>query len=207
MDILADLNNLILSSISQWGYLAIFLLMTLSSMCIPIPSEVVLLFAGYLAFQGKLNMLGVISTSALGNLAGSIISYYIGLKGGRPLFLRYGRYVFVKEKELKWAENWFERFGHETVFFGRMVPVIRAFISVPAGIAEMNFIKFNVYTFLGVLPWSIGLAYAGFFLGANWEQITKYFSTLSLIIMTILIGLVAIFLLKHLKLKPRQENK
>lgn len=206
MGILADLNNLILSSISQWGYLAIFLLMALSSMCIPIPSEVVLLFAGYLVFQGKLGMLGVISTSALGNLLGSIISYYIGLKGGRPLFLRYGKYVFVKEKELKWAENWFERFGHETVFFGRMVPIIRAFISVPAGIAEMNFLKFNVYTFLGVLPWSIGLAYAGFILGANWEKITKYFTQVSMAVIIILIIAVVVFVWWHLKYRNSTEE-
>lgn len=207
MDILADLNNLILSSISQWGYLAIFLLMTLSSMCIPIPSEVVLLFAGYLVFQEKLDIIAVIATGTLGNLLGSIIAYYIGLKGGRPLFLRYGKYVFVKERELKWAESWFDRFGHETVFFGRMVPIIRAFISVPAGIAEMNFIKFNVYTFLGVLLWSVGLTYAGFILGANWEKITKYFSTLSLIITVVLLSAVAVFILKHRSQKANQENR
>lgn len=203
---LEALNDFILGSISQWGYLAIFLLMALSSICIPIPSEVVLLFAGHMAFQGKLNMIAVISSGALGNLVGSIIAYYIGLKGGRPLFLRYGKYVFVKEKELKWAENWFVRFGHETVFFGRMVPVIRAFISVPAGIAEMNFIKFNIYTFLGVLPWTIGLTYGGFILGANWEKIVKYFSGLSWIIVVILVIAVLVFVLLRMKQKPRLER-
>lgn len=180
--------------------------MALSSICIPIPSEVVLLFAGYLAFQGKLNMIAVISSGVMGNLVGSIIAYYIGLKGGRPLFLRYGKYVFVKEKELRWAENWFERFGHETVFFGRMVPVIRAFISVPAGIAEMNFVKFNIYTFLGILPWSIGLAYGGFVLGGKWEKIVKYFSGFSWIIIVILIIAILAFLLFRMKQKPRIER-
>jgi len=204
--LLDTLNNLVLSSISQWGYFAIFLLMALSSICIPIPSEIVLLFGGYLAFQGKLNMIAVISSGVMGNLVGSAVAYHIGLKGGRPLFLRYGKYVFVKERELRWAENWFARFGHETVFFGRMVPVIRAFISVPAGIAEMNFIKFNIYTFLGILPWSIGLAYGGFVLGAKWENIEKYFSGLSSIIIVILIIAVLAFLLLRMKQKPRIER-
>jgi membrane protein DedA with SNARE-associated domain len=204
--VLETLNDLMLGSISQWGYFAIFLLMALSSICIPIPSQVVLLFAGYLAFQGKLNIIWVISSGVLGNLIGSIIAYYIGLKGARPLFLRYGKYVFVKEKELKWAENWFERFGHETVFFGRMVPLLRALISVPAGIAKMNLIKFNIYTFLGVLPWTIGLTYGGFILGANWEKIIKYFSGLSWIMAVILLIAVLAFILLRMKQKPRLER-
>lgn len=193
--------NVILSYISHWGYPAIFILMTLSSMCVPIPSEVVLLFSGYLVFQGKLDMFPVIALSAVGNLLGSYVAYYIGLKGGRPLFLRYGRYVFVKERELDWAERWFEKYGHETVFFGRMVPMIRAFISVPAGIAEMNPIKFNIYTFLGVLPWSIGLAYAGYYLGAKWQTITSYFTLASIIVAVIFLAAVAYFVYIHLKRK------
>lgn len=175
-------------------------------MCIPIPSEVVLLFAGYLAFQGKLDLLAVIGIGTLGNLTGSVVAYYIGLKGGRPLFLRFGKYVFVKEKELKWAEDWFERFGHETVFFGRMIPIIRAFISVPAGVAEMNVVKFNVYTFLGVLPWSIGLSYAGYALGANWDKITGYFSLTSWIVAIAILLMVALFIVYHLKVKTNNKT-
>lgn len=192
---LEALTDLILSFIGQWGYLAIFILMGLSSMCIPIPSEIVLLFAGYLAFQGKLSMLGVISSGALGNLIGAMVAYYIGLKGGRPLFLRYGKYVFVKERELRWAEHWFDRFGHETVFFGRMVPVIRAFISVPAGVAEMKLMKFTAYTILGILPWTIGLAYAGLILGQNWRTLPGYFQGAGLVIIVLaLVALLALYL-------------
>lgn len=192
---LEALTDLILSFIGQWGYLAIFILMGLSSMCIPIPSEIVLLFAGYLAFQGKLSMLGVVSSGALGNLIGAMVAYYVGLKGGRPLFLRYGKYVFVKERELRWAEHWFDRFGHETVFFGRMVPVIRAFISVPAGVAEMKLMKFTAYTILGILPWTIGLAYAGLILGQNWRTLTGYFQGAGLVIIVLaLVALLALYL-------------
>jgi membrane protein DedA with SNARE-associated domain len=193
--------NLILNTISHWGLPAIFLLMTLSSMCIHIPSEVVLLFSGYLVFQGKLGMFPIIAVSLVGNVAGSVIAYYIGLIGGRPLFLKYGKYVFVKERELDWAENWFAKFGHETVFFGRMVPMIRAFISVPAGVAEMNFAKFNIYTFLGSLPWSIGLAYAGYALGAKWHTITSYFTLASVIALIVVLAGVAYFVFVHLKRK------
>jgi membrane protein DedA with SNARE-associated domain len=193
--------NLILNTISHWGLPAIFLLMTLSSMCIPIPSEVVLLFSGYLVFQGKLGMFPIIAVSLVGNVVGSVIAYYIGLIGGRPLFLKYGKYVFVKERELDWAENWFAKVGHETVFFGRMVPMIRAFISVPAGVAEMNFAKFNIYTFLGSVPWSIGLAYAGYALGAKWQTITSYFTLVSVIALIIVLAGVAYFIYAHLKRK------
>lgn len=202
------LVNIILSWISdpQWGLPAIFILMTMSSMCIPIPSEVVLLFSGYLAFRGEMSMPVVIAISAFGNLAGSVISYYIGLKGGRPLFLKYGKYVWVKERELDKAHRWFERFGHETVFFGRMVPVIRAFISVPAGIAEMNFAKFTVYTILGVLPWSIGLGYAGYFLGSKWQEITKYFSGASLFVVAILAAAAVVFIVLHIRRSNSAED-
>jgi len=200
------LTNLILDSINQWGFPAIFILMTLSSMCIPIPSEVVLLFSGYLAFQGEMNMAAVIAVSALGNLTGSVIAYYVGLKGGRPLFLKYGKYVFVRERELDWAERWFEKYGHETVFFGRMVPMVRAFVSVPAGVAEMNFLKFNIYTLLGVLPWSIGLTWAGYTLGSRWHDITKYFSVASIIVLIVLLAGVAVFLYAHIKRRNGRNN-
>lgn len=199
------LTNFIIDTISQWGYPAIFILISLSSMCIPIPSEIVLLFAGYLAYMGKLDLITVIAVGITGNLLGSVVAYYIGLKGGRPLFLRYGKYVFVKEKELRWAESWFERFGHETVFFGRMIPIIRAFISVPAGVAEMNPVKFNVYTFLGVLPWSIGLSYAGYMLGANWDKITGYFSITSLVVAGILGLAILVFIFYHLRFRTERS--
>ncbi len=192
-------TNAILNTISHWGLPAIFLLMTLSSMCIPIPSEVVLLFSGYLAFQGRMDITWIIVISVLGNVLGSLIAYYIGLVGGRPLFLKYGKYVFVKERELDWAEHWFARFGHETVFFGRMVPMIRAFISIPAGIAEMNFAKFNIYTILGSLPWSIGLVYGGYVLGSRWHQITQYFTLVSVVALVLVLGLVAGFLIWHVR--------
>ncbi len=192
-------TNAILNTISHWGLPAIFLLMTLSSMCIPIPSEVVLLFSGYLVFQGRMDMTWIIVIGTAGNVLGSIIAYYIGLKGGRPLFLKYGKYVFVKERELDWAEHWFARFGHETVFFGRMVPMIRAFISVPAGVAEMNFAKFNIYTVLGSLPWSVGLVYAGYALGSRWHQITQYFTLVSIVALVLVVALAAGFVIWHLR--------
>lgn len=193
------ITTFVLDFISHWGLIGVFVLMTLSSMCVPIPSEVVILFSGYLAFLGKMDLIAVIGVSAVGNLVGSVVAYYIGLVGGRPLFLKYGRYVFVRERELDWAERWFEKYGHETVFFGRMVPMVRAFVSVPAGVAEMNIFKFNIYTLLGILPWSIGLAYAGFYLGAKWQNITKYFSLVTIIVGIVLMAAVGYFIYIHVR--------
>lgn len=208
MDVLASINHFITSSISQWGYVAIFFLMTLSSMCIPVSSEVVLLFGGFLAYQAQLNVIAVIIWGTLGNLAGSIIAYYIGLYGGRPLFLKWGKYFFVKEKELDWAEKWFARYGHETVFFGRMIPIVRAFISVPAGVAEMNFAKFSIYTLLGALPWDIALVLGGYYLGTKWDSITPYFRSATNIILLALVIVIVAYVLYHIKVRrPRSRQQ
>ena len=198
-------TNVILNFITQWGYLAVFFLMTLSSMCIPVSSEVVILFAGFLASQGKLSLIPVILWATAGNLSGSILAYYIGRVGGRPLFLRYGRYVFIKERELDRAERWFEKYGHEAVLIGRMVPVIRAFISVPAGVAEMRFGKFLIYSTVGVIPWDIGLALAGYFLGEQWHEITKYFDVATIIVSALLLVAVAYFVYIHLKQRSNKK--
>ena len=148
-DILVSISAFITGLIVQFGYLGIFVAMVLESAALPVPSEIIMPFAGFVVFQGRLDFLLVLIAGTLGNLAGSIILYYIGLKGGRPILLRYGKYIMVSEKEMKIADNWFKRFGSKVIFFSRMLPVVRTFISLPAGTARLDFKNFCFYTLAG----------------------------------------------------------
>ena len=168
------LVQLVTSTVSAIGYFGVFGLMTLESACIPIPSEVIMPFSGFLVASGKLNIFWVTFFGALGNLLGAVITYAVGYFGGRPFILKYGKFIFVKEKEVHHAEKFFERWGDFAVFIARNLPVIRTFISVPAGVAEMNFPKFALYSFIGSIPWCFGLTYLGYMLGSNWLVIRQY---------------------------------
>lgn len=168
------LGNLVISWITTFGYFGIFFVIVLESIIVPIPSEVILPFAGFLAYQDKLNLILVILFATLGSVVASWIAYYIGYYGGIPFFRKYGKYMFIGEKELKHSEDWFKKHGHKAVFFGRMIPGIRSLISIPAGIAKMGIKKFTAYTALGSLPWNVALVSFGFALGPEWAQIGKY---------------------------------
>lgn len=189
--IISWLASLIISIISTTGYFGIFILMALESACIPIPSEVTMPFAGFLAAEGRFSFWPVVITGAAANLIGSIIAYYIGLYGGRPLIEKYGKYILFSHRDLDIADRWFLKHGEGTVFFSRLLPVIRTFISLPAGIARMNFWKFSLYTFIGSLLWSYVLAFVGLRLGENWREIRVYFEKFEyLIIILVVIGAV-----------------
>ncbi|MDP3998849.1 MAG: DedA family protein [bacterium] len=165
--------------ISQVSYTGIFILMLLESALIPIPSEVTMLFSGFLASTGRFNFWLVVLAGAVGNLVGSWLAYWLGLWGEssvvRGLIRRFGKYVLISEEEFNRAEIWFNRYGEVIVFFSRILPVVRTFISLPAGIAKMNFWKFTIYTFIGSLIWSYFLTKIGFTLGANWAVLENYF--------------------------------
>ncbi|WP_290584762.1 DedA family protein [Alicyclobacillus sp.] len=165
--------------VSQYGIVAIFVLMTLESACIPIPSEAVVPYAGYLAYNHQLSFTGAVLTATAANVVGGWIAYLVGARGGRPLILRYGRYILLSERHLKQAERWFERHGEWTVFFGRMLPALRTFISLPAGIGRMNPVRFTLYSALGSLPWNFALAWAGWQLGKHWEAVGTYLKPLT----------------------------
>jgi membrane protein DedA with SNARE-associated domain len=173
-EILGPLVQTITSIISSLGYVGIFFLMVLESALIPIPSEVIMPFSGFLVSVGKLGMLGVILAGSFGNLVGSIATYWLGLRLGRTAIIRYGKYVFFKKKHLEYTERLFEKYGDKVTFVGRLLPAVRTYISLPAGIGLTNFIKFTVYTFVGSLIWNTLLAYAGLELGINWRHIDKY---------------------------------
>jgi membrane protein DedA with SNARE-associated domain len=178
------------SFVQHEGYLALFILMVLESTCIPIPSEAIVPYAGYLSHQGQLNLLSVILVATVANVVGGYIAYLIGHYGGRAFVLKYGRFVLLNRHHLERAENWFQRYGEITVFVGRLVPAVRTFVSLPAGIANMKLSKFLLYSFLGSLPWNIALAIAGEELAAHWTVIANHLKPMSVIGAVVLVLLV-----------------
>jgi len=194
------LEHLIRVTIEDYGYLAVFVLMVLESACIPIPSEVTMLFGGAAAnatFAASLpgspphlNFLLIGLMGPLGTLVGSSPAYWVGRAGGRPLVERWGRFVFLRPHELDRAEVWFADHGQAAVFVSRLLPVVRTFISLPAGVAEMPFGTFSVYTFAGCLPWTFALAGVGYALGSRWTLVERYFRPISIVVaMLIVVGL------------------
>ena len=180
--ILAPVVAFIAAVIGALSYPGIILLMAIESACIPLPSEAIMPFAGYLVSLGKMNLWLAGLAGAVGCNLGSIVGYWLGARGGRPAILRYGRYVLMSRHELERVERWFERWGEITVFVARLLPVVRTFIAFPAGMAKMNQLRFHVYTFLGSLPWCLVLAYVGKKLGDNWASIKVYFHKADFII-------------------------
>lgn len=171
----------------EYGYLAIFLLMLAESACIPFPSEVTMLVGGWYATDGRLDFFWVGAAGVLGNLVGSWVAYVVGRTTGRALLDRYGRYVLIRAHDIDRAEVWWDRYGEAATFFSRLLPVIRTFISLPAGIARMPVGKFSVYTFLGVIPWTYALTYVGVLVGNHWERVLPYFDIPTLIIGGVLV--------------------
>jgi len=192
--VLALFGELVTEQIATYGYVAIFLLMALESACVPIPSEVTMLFAGalvsapFLAPEQQLDLVTVALVGAVANLVGSWLAYWAGYAGGRPLVDRWGRYLLLRPHEIDRAHTWFERYGHEAVFFGRLLPVVRTFISLPAGVARMNFWKFSLYTLLGCLPWTFGLAFLGFKLGERWGEVERFLRPVSWLVAVLLVA-------------------
>ena len=192
--ILQPLIDIVTRTIGEYGIPAVFVLMLLESMGILIPSEAISPFAGYLVSEGKMSLPAAVAAGVLGNLVGSWIAYFIGLWGGRELWFHYGRYVGVREHHLHVAEKWFDRYGEVTVFASRCLPVVRTFISFPAGTAQMNLAKFTFYTLLGCIPWVSALTYFGYVLGENWEMIGAYLHYLDYAVAVAFVaGLVYLF--------------
>jgi membrane protein DedA with SNARE-associated domain len=168
--IIAPLATLIITTISSIGYVGIVILMAIESACIPLPSEIIMPFSGYLVSTGRFDLLLVATAGAIGCNVGSTIAYMVGYYGGRPLVEKWGGYVLISRQDLAWVEGFFARFGSVTVFISRLLPVVRTFIALPAGIARMSQPKFQLYTFLGSWPWCYALAYVGQKLGERWNS-------------------------------------
>ena len=207
--IAASITQSITDLIKNWyvtfGYLGIVLAMAIESCCIPLPSEIVMPLAGIyiVAAAGPAGfwpaLIGVAVAGAAGCLIGSIVAYAIGYAGGRPLLLKYGRYVLISQADSDRADRWFARFGPPVAFFSRLLPVVRTYISLPAGIYRMNFVKFCLYTVLGSLPWCLLLAFAGYKLGDQFEQLGTYFHGADVVILVVLVILVALYVYRHIK--------
>ncbi len=201
---LIQVSTFILGVIDTYGYYGIFIGMTIESVGIPLPSEIILPYGGYLAYLGDLNFLVVILTGTFACLVGSLITYFIAFYGGNYLFERYGKYIGITTRELNVAHAWFDRHGEVSVLISRMVPGVRAYSSIPAGVCRMDVKKFSIYTFLGSLPWNFALALAGYYLGANWQSISAAYYYLVAIV---LIGLLCTgigFLLLRKRVKTRE---
>jgi len=206
--IIASLAGFIIAVISKSGYLGVLLLMTIESACIPLPSEIIMPFAGYLVYTGRFNLLWAATAGALGCNLGSVIAYEIGCYGGRPLVERFGSYVFLGRHELELADRFFQRFGGIAVFAGRLLPVIRTFIALPAGIARMPRLRFHVYTFIGSWPWCFALAWIGMKLGEQWDKdprLKQWFHRLDVVIVALLVAGIVWFVWSHWKGRVRAQ--
>ena len=197
--LIALLARFIIHTISSSGYLGIVILMAIESACIPLPSEIIMPFSGYLVFRGDFELFRTALAGAFGCVLGSVPAYYLGLYGGRPLVERYGRYALISSKDLDLADRWFARYGDWAIFFSRLLPVVRTFISFPAGIARMNFPRFVTYTFAGSFPWCLGLAYIGMKLGQNWNTLGGYFHRFDMVIGVIIALGILYYIWRHLK--------
>ena len=173
--ILTNLGQFVVHMISTFGYVGVFFAMAIESACIPLPSEIILPFTGYMVYTGQFGFWQAIIAATLGNLFGGLVAYYVGVWGGRPFLKRYGRYIFINERELAWTEQLFDRHGEVTVFVGRVLPIVRTFISLPAGIARMNPLKMSTYTVTGAFLWCTFLIFVGQKLGENWDSLKPYF--------------------------------
>jgi membrane protein DedA with SNARE-associated domain len=210
--LLALFSDFVTGEISRYGYLAIFLLMVLESACIPIPSEVTMLFGGalvtapFLAPEQQLDFWLVVLAGTLGNLVGSWIAYAVGYAGGRPLIDRWGRYLLIRPHEVDRAHDWFERHGPAAVFFGRLLPVIRTFISLPAGVVRMGFWRFTIYTFLGCLPWCLGLTWLGMQVGEEWETVERVFQPFAWAIAAAVVIAIGVFVWRRIRTIRAEES-
>jgi membrane protein DedA with SNARE-associated domain len=197
--------------ISSYGYLAVFILMLAESACIPVPSELTMPFAGALAAGAvagvHMNLVLAIAAGVAGNLAGSYVAWGVGAYGGRAAWHRWGRYLLLRDDDIDKAERWFRRHGTKAVFFGRLLPVVRTFISLPAGLARMPPARFGIYTVLGCIPWTAALAWAGYVVGRNWGNVASALHGPSYALAALLVLLVIAVFLMLLRRRRRERRR
>jgi membrane protein DedA with SNARE-associated domain len=197
--------------IASYGYLAIFVLMVAESACIPVPSEVTMVFGGALAAGAvagsQLSLALVIAVGVAGNVVGSYIAWGVGAYGGRAAWRRWGRYVLLRPGDIDRADRWFDRHGTKAVFFGRLLPVVRTFISLPAGIARMPPVRFGIYTLAGSIPWTAALAWAGYAVGANWQHVASAFHGASYALAAVIVLLVVVVFAVLVRRRIREHSR
>jgi membrane protein DedA with SNARE-associated domain len=206
MSITEILANFFSNIIYEIGYVGVMVLMAMESMIFPVPSEAVMPFTGFLVYEEKFSWIGVFIFSTLGSIIGSSISYLMGLYGGRAFILKYGKYFLLEKEHLEITEKFFSKYGEITILISRFIPVVRHLISIPAGMARMNFMKFIIFTTIGASAWNMFLAYVGYILKSNWKEIMKYSKVFDLIVILAIFLLSVYFLYKQLK-KSKQKGK
>ena len=197
-------TQIFLSFIASWGYVAVAVLMAAENACIPIPSELILGFAGYLIFAGHMSFEGALLAGMVGGLLGSLFAYEVGARGGRPFVDKYGKYFLIKQSHVNVAQEWFDRYGLKAVFFSRMLPVVRTFISLPAGFARVDSKRFFLYTIAGSLPWTAAILYAGMVLGESWTDLMEYGHEASMIFVVVAVIVIAVLYLRWRRKKNRK---
>jgi membrane protein DedA with SNARE-associated domain len=196
---LHSLSSGLIQFISTLGVWGIFIGMIIESACIPLPSEVIMLYGGFMVYQGTLSFFSVVAAGVLGNLVGSVLMFWVGSRYGRPFIERYGKYVLFNYEHLDKADRWFSKYGDWVTFFGRNLPVIRTFISLPAGIAKMKFGRFFIFTLIGCIPWNLALTYFGYKLGQHWETAQHYIHPVTYVIALIVVLLIIRYVYRGLK--------
>ncbi|HYS06282.1 MAG TPA: DedA family protein [Candidatus Dormibacteraeota bacterium] len=206
-DVLKWVAAFITAAISSLGYFGVFLMMAVESAAIPLPSEIIMPFSGYLVFRGEFTLHGAAFWGASGCVLGSWAAYAIAAWGGRAFVLKYGRYVLISRHDLDLAERLFNRYGSPIIFFSRLMPVVRTFISLPAGLARMPLVRFTVYTFLGSYPFCYALAYVGCALGERWHALESEFRKFDLVVGAVLVLGVVWWVKRHLAARVAPEAR
>ena len=199
---MGSITHFVITGIQSLGYWGVFIMMGIESACIPLPSEVIMPYGGYLVYKdpSQFNIWWMGVAGAAGCVWGSILAYWAGKFGGRPFVEKYGRYILIRHKDLDKADAWFGKHGDTAIFLGRLMPVVRTFISFPAGMSGMKFGRFMVYTFLGSLPWCLALAWVGLTLGEQWDtRLKPYFHRADFVIGVIILVLVVLYICHHIK--------
>ena len=199
-------TNIFLDFIGSWGYIAVAVLMGFENACVPIPSELILGFAGYLIFAGQMHFAGALVAGMAGGMAGSIAAYAVGYCGGRSAVHRYGRFFLAKRAHVDAAQRWFDTYGIKAVFFSRMLPIVRTFISLPAGFAHVNLKKFLFYTFLGSLPWTVLMLGAGMMLGEGWQLLTEIGHEVSVVFIGSAAVVIVVLYVRYKRFKEGREG-
>ena len=203
---MSQFTDVFLQFIDGWGYYAVAILMALENACIPIPSELILGFAGYMIYAGRMTFTMAMVAGMVGGMVGSYFAYYVGHYGGRPFVDKYGKYFFVKKSHVDIAQEWFDKYGIKAVFFSRMLPVVRTFISLPAGFAHVDMKQFFFYTFLGSLPWTALILFIGMMLGEGWKVMMEVGHEISLAVAAAIVIICIVLYVQYKRKKKKRVH-
>ena len=203
---MSQFTDVFLLFFDGWGYYAVAILMALENACIPIPSELILGFAGYMIYAGRMTFTMAMVAGMVGGMLGSYFAYYVGHYGGRPFVDKYGKYFFVKKSHVDIAQEWFDKYGIKAVFFSRMLPVVRTFISLPAGFAHVDMKKFFFYTFIGSLPWTALILFIGMMLGEGWKVMMEVGHEISLAVAAAIVIICIVLYVQYKRKKKKRVH-